>query len=79
MNDQKNITSRLAVALLLSAALLVAPQALLAQDAGAYLEKLLAMYEKPFSADYDLTMSVSQGGMSMSMDGTGASKLNPKG
>ena len=72
MNDRTIQMSRAAVVLLLGAALLAAPPALLAQEADAYLEKLLNMYETPFSADYGMTMTVNQGGMSMSMDGSGS-------
>ena len=57
---------------LLAATLLVAPSTLFAQDADAYLEKLLNMYDAPFSANYGMSMSMNQGGMTMSMDGTGS-------
>ena len=72
MNKRNTTLSRMMTVLILGAALLAAPTALLAQDADAYLEKLLNMYDTPFSANYGMTMTMNQGGMTMSMDGSGS-------
>lgn len=72
VNQRTLTTARRAAVLLLAALFLTAPTAVLAQDAGAYLDKLLQMYDSPFSANYGMTMNVNQGGMSMSMDGSGS-------
>ncbi len=50
---------------------LLAPVAATAQDAKAYLDKMLTMYDNPFRADYTMVMEMNQGGMALSMNGTG--------
>lgn len=71
MKNKTMTTKRVMTALFVGAALLISPASLVAQDADVYLQKLLSMYDSPFAADYGMKMSVNQGGMSMSMDGTG--------
>lgn len=72
MNDRTSTPTRRLAVLFLATVLLATPSAVFAQDASAYLEKLLQMYDAPFSANYGMTMSVNQGGMAMSMDGSGS-------
>ena len=50
---------------------LLLPATASAQDAKQYLDKMLTMYDSPFRADYTMTMKMNQGGMALSMNGTG--------
>ncbi len=50
---------------------LLMPMTASAQDAEHYLSKMLEIYNEPFKADYTMTMEMNQGGMAMSMEGSG--------